>query len=167
MSGVCVDVLHRVSVFGGWCTVCGVGYGGPDEFVPVPDAGPVVSPVPYPVGPNPPAPGRNGRWELLGEVGVDSASVAVTDLLSERDVSLDAPYLSDRVGAADSRYAVPGSRWAGDYGTGVRFWAGFGDGGYRVWGWVVDYGEDSRVDERVAQVVITMIDQAELDEWRS
>jgi hypothetical protein len=103
---------------------------------------------------------------LLGEVGVDSASVAVTDLLSEGDVSLDAPYFSDRVGAVDSHYAVPGSRWAGDYGTGVRFWAGFGDGGYQVWGWIVDYSEDDEPYERVAQVVITMIDAEQLAEWR-
>lgn len=111
--------------------------------------------------PAPPADGRNGRWEKLGEVGVDSGSIGITDLM---------------LGVADSRfrtadkddsarYAAKGSQWAGDWGTGIRFWAGFGDGGYDVWGWIVDYGEDGEVDERVAQIVVTMIDDSELASW--
>lgn len=110
--------------------------------------------------PAPPAPGRNGRWEKLGEVGVDSASIGITDLLAGVNDS-------QMQGAGpDARYAVPGSKWAGDWGTGIRFWAGFGDGAYDVWGWIADYGEGGEVDERVAQVVVTMIDDADLADWR-
>lgn len=98
--------------------------------------------------PNPPAEGRNGRWEKLGEVGVDSASIAIT------------------CADPNARYAKPGSRWAGDWGTGIRFTAGFGDGGYDVWAWIADYGEDGEVDERIAQVVLTLIDDSELEAWR-
>lgn len=109
-----------------------------------------------------PAEGRNGRWVKLGEVGVDSASIAITDLL----VNTSTAALLN-VGAPDSRYATPGSEFAGDWGTGIRFWAGFGDGGYDVWGWIVDYGDESEPDERVAQVVMTLIDEQDLADWRS
>lgn len=112
--------------------------------------------------PNLPAAGKAARWEKLGQVGVDSASIGITDLLAGvKDSALQ------NVGAPESRYAVPGSEFAGDWGTGVRFWAGFGDGGYDVWGWIVDYGEGDEVDERVAQVVVTMIDHDELTQWRA
>lgn len=112
--------------------------------------------------PSKPAIGRDGRWEKLGQVGVDSASIGITDLLAGVTGSA-----LDNVGDPKSRYAVPGSEFAGDWGTGVRFWAGFGDGGYDVWGWIVDYGEGDEVDERVAQVVVTMIDEDELAAWRA
>lgn len=46
----------------------------------------------------------------------------------------------------------------------VQFMAGFGDGEYEVWGLVVDYGEGA--GERIAQVVITLIDSTALMEWR-
>lgn len=111
--------------------------------------------------PSPPAEGRDGRWLKLGSVGVDSASIGITDLLLSANGSV-----LDNVGASDSRYAVPGSKFAGDWGTGIRFSAGFGDGGYDVWGWIVDYGKNGAVDERVAQVVVTMIDVHDLAEWR-
>lgn len=93
---------------------------------------------------------------------MDSASIGITDLLAGvRDSCLQ------NVDSADNRYAAPGNGFAGDWGTGVRFWAGFGDGGYDVWAWIVDYGEGGEVDERVAQVVVTMIDADELADWRS
>jgi hypothetical protein len=112
--------------------------------------------------PNEPAAGaRNGRWVKLGHVGVDSASIGITDLLMGVKNSV-----LNNVGAAESRYAVPGSEFAGDWGTGIRFWAGFGDGGYDVWGWIVDYGDDE-VDERVAQIVVTMISADDLDDWHA
>lgn len=111
--------------------------------------------------PPPPAVGREGRWEKLGSIGVDSASIGITDLL----VGVEGSGLTN-VGATDSHYAVPGSQFAGDWGTGIRFWAGFGDGGYDVWGWIVDYGVGDEVDERVAQIVCTMIDEADLADWR-
>lgn len=101
-----------------------------------------------------------GRWEKLGEVGVDSASIGITDLLFGTTNS------HFRAGAVETRYAVPRSAWAGDWGTGIRFWAGFGDGAYDIWAWIIDTGEDGEVDERIAQVVITMIDEKELVEWR-
>jgi hypothetical protein len=113
----------------------------------------------------PPAPamGRNGRWEKIGEVGVDSATIGITDLLvGTRDSFMRTASIDP-----DARYATPGSKWAGDWGTGVRFWAGFGDGSYDVWAWIADYGEDGEVDERIAQVVVTMIDENDLAEWRS
>ena len=115
-------------------------------------------------GPAAPAVGNNGRWVLLGEVSVDSASIGITDLL----VDVNGSALTN-VGAKGSHYAVPGSEFAGDWGTGIRFWAGFGDGGYQVWGWIVDYGDSAHgeVDERVAQVVMTMIDAQDLADWRT
>lgn len=110
-----------------------------------------------------PAPGRNGRWVKLGSVGVDSASIGITDLLvGVKDSSCRT---ADKDPGA--RYAAPGSEWAGDWGTGIRFWAGFGDGSYDVWGWVVDYGQGADVDERIAQVAITMIDDEDLAAWRA
>ncbi|OBG32409.1 hypothetical protein A5671_07705 [Mycolicibacter heraklionensis] len=112
--------------------------------------------------PPPPAEGRNGRWVRLGRVGVDSASIGITDLLAGVNNSA-----VTNVGAPDSRYATSGSKFAGDWGTGIRFWAGFGDGGYDIWGWIVDYGTDDVPDERVAQVVMTLIDEQDLSEWRS
>ncbi len=113
--------------------------------------------------PNLPADGRNGRWEKLGQVGVDSASIGITDLL----IGERAHTALFRTGEPNPTYATPNSEWAGDWGTGIRFWAGFGDGGYDIWGWIVDYGEDGETDERVAQVVITLIDSEDLDHWRS
>lgn len=113
-------------------------------------------------GPNPPAVGKNGRWARLGHVGVDSASIGITDLLAGVNNSV-----LNNCGAPGSRYAVPGSEFAGDWGTGIRFWAGFGDGGYDIWGWIVDYGADGEVDERVAQVVITLIDDEDLKHWNA
>lgn len=112
--------------------------------------------------PCPPAEGRSGRWVKLGSVGVDSATIGITDLLCGAKGSLS----DNAVGAPDSRYAVPGSKFASDWGTGIRFSAGFGDGGYDVWGWIVDYGENGAVYERVAQVVITLVDVHDLAEWR-
>lgn len=112
--------------------------------------------------PSTPAPGRNGHWVKLGEVGVDSASIGITDLMlgDEADSTC-------RPNNPDARYAVKNSEWVGDWGTGVRFWAGFGDGGYDVWAWVVDYGEGDTVDERIAQVVLTLIGDEELAHWRN
>ncbi|MCX2931340.1 hypothetical protein ORI20_13735 [Mycobacterium sp. CVI_P3] len=116
------------------------------------------------VGPTPPAPGLNGRWVLLGEVGVDSASIAI------HDHQPDNPFATaPKVAPPDSQYAVPGSEWAWDAGQGIRFWAGFGDGSYKVWAWVADYRDDGAPDpdERIAQIVVTMIDEADLAEWRA
>lgn len=47
------------------------------------------------------------------------------------------------------------------YGSGVQFSAGFGDGGYDIWAWIVDYGTDES-DERIAQIVVTLIDDEDL-----
>lgn len=115
--------------------------------------------------PIPPAPprGRNGRWEKIGRVGVDSASIGITDLLVRTDDSRFCTADKD----PNARYATPGSEWAGDWGTGIRFWAGFGDGSYDVWAWIADYGEGDEVDERIAQVVVTMIEEDDLKNWRS
>jgi hypothetical protein len=103
--------------------------------------------------PNAPADGRNGRWVNLGEVGVDGAAIGISD-----------PAFVPR------EWSMPkgdGPQRSSKFGSGVQFWAGFGDGGYDVWAWVVDYGEGDEVDERIAQVVITMIDDDELAAWRA
>ncbi|MBB3752670.1 hypothetical protein FHT44_005182 [Mycolicibacterium sp. BK634] len=110
--------------------------------------------------PKTPAIGRDGRWEKLGEVGVDSATIAITDLLID---TKDWPRV--RIPKTQSHYAV--SEHAEDFGTGIRFTAGFGDGGYEIWGWIVDYGDANEPDERVAQVVITLITDDDLQDWQS
>lgn len=108
-------------------------------------------------GPRPPAPGRSGRWVRLGEVGVDSGTIGITDLLSDNNYNIGAP---------EPRYAAPQLKFTGDWGTGIRFRSGFGDGGYAVWGWVADFGAEGKVDERIAQVVITMIDDHAAADWQ-
>ena len=103
-------------------------------------------------GPSPVAQGENGRWERMGRVSVDGACIGITDpaAIAEPKVQWD-------------DYDARGERW----GSGVRFWSGFGDGSYDVWGWIADYSEpDEEPDERVAQVVITMIDDEDLTAWR-
>lgn len=100
--------------------------------------------------PAPVATGRNGRWVKLGEVGVDSATMAITD-----------------PGMAGPHDALTTEVFAARFGSGVRFWSGFGDGGYEVWGWVADYGTEDKVDERLGQVVVTMIDDHDLAQWHS
>lgn len=106
-------------------------------------------------GPSAPAQGRNGRWERLGEVSVDGATLAITD------PSGHPPQWSGLGGRELSFGRV------GQYGTGVHFMAGFGDGGYHVWAWIIDTGEDGEVDERIAQIVLTLIDADGLEQWRS
>lgn len=102
-----------------------------------------------------PAVGRNGRWVKVGEVGVDSATMAVTD-----PAFAPAKY-EGLTGGADAPFGH-----VGPYGSGVQFMAGFGDGGYDVWAWVVDYGENGEVDDRIAQVIVTMINADDLAHWR-
>lgn len=105
--------------------------------------------------PAPAAEGRNPHWVRLGEVGVDSAHMAITD------PAFAPPKYGGISGLPDGPFGH-----VGEYGSGVQFMAGFGDGGYDVWALVVDYGEDGEVDERVAQVVVTLIDERELRGWR-
>jgi hypothetical protein len=96
--------------------------------------------------------GGKGRWVKFGEVGVDSAVIAITD-----------PAFTDK----DWQGRINYDSLAGPYGhMGVQMLAGFGDGGYEVWGWIVDYGEGGETDERIAQVVITLIDEQRLAQWR-
>ena len=101
-------------------------------------------------GPIPVAAGRNGRWVNLGEVGVDSATMAITD-----------------PGMSGPQDPLTSDAFSGEYGSGVRFWSGFGDGGYAVWGWVADYGTDGEIDERLGQVVVTLIDDHDFAQWHS
>lgn len=109
-------------------------------------------------GPLTPAGGGSGRWVRLGEVGVDSGTIGITDLLSGGTDTV--------MGARDSRYAVPGLKFVGDWGTGIRLQSGFGDGGYAVWGWVANFGCEGKVDERIAQVVVTLIDDHAAADWQ-
>jgi hypothetical protein len=109
--------------------------------------------------PPPPAVGLNGQWIKLGDVSVDSAMLAITDPAfapAKYDTSQGCPEMS------------------GPYGSGIQFMAGFGDGGYDVWAWIVDYGEhddsgDGRwvPDKRIAMVVVTLIDDEDLAYWRN
>lgn len=102
------------------------------------------------IGPTTPA-GGDGRWVNLGEVSVDGARLGIADPVyvpAEKE-----PLHSDLSGP-----------WAN--GTGIQFLSGFGDGGYDVWAWVIDAGTDGEVDERIAQVVVTMIDDEDLKWWR-
>lgn len=95
-----------------------------------------------------PAMWPNGHFVKLGHVIVDSAMLAITD-----PTSVEGPH----------RGVIGTGR---PYGSGVQFMAGFGDGSYDVWGWVVDYGEHGEVDERIAQVVVTLVDEDDLTDWR-
>lgn len=103
-------------------------------------------------GPQPPAKGRNGRWEKLGTVSVDGACIAISD---------PAFLPGNHTGWKNyNTHSEP-------FGSGIQFWSGFGDGSYDIWAWIADYGEDSETDERIAQVVVTMIDAEDLEHWRS
>lgn len=104
-------------------------------------------------GPTAVSPGRNGHWVKLGEAGVDSGRLAVTDPIFTNPPLHDDPL-------------PPGSPAGSRFGLGVQFSSGFGDGGYTVWGWVADYGDGDTVDERIGQIVVTMIDAHDLAEWR-
>jgi len=101
-----------------------------------------------------PAPGRNGT----GSNSVTSASTAAR----HRHLRSGVRQQPQR----NAPPATPGRRARSPFGSGVQFWAGFGDGGYDVWAWIADYGEGDEVDERIAQVVITMIDDDDLKQWR-
>lgn len=105
-------------------------------------------------GPPPLASGRNGRWVMLGSVGVDSAALGVSD-----------PSFVIGVEGEVAMHQIPAPARSAAFGSGVQFWCGFGDGIYEVWGWVADYGTEGEVDERIAQVVVTMIDHEILRDW--
>ncbi|MDB2220676.1 hypothetical protein [Mycobacteroides abscessus] len=98
-----------------------------------------------------PAQGRNGRWVRIGGVSVDSAMAAITD-------PAFAPAKYPGIGSGHNLFSK--------YGSGVQFSAGFGDGGYDIWAWIVDYGIDES-DERIAQIVVTLIDDEDLAHWNS
>jgi hypothetical protein len=100
--------------------------------------------------PEEPAAGANGHWVKLGEVAVDGCRIGITDPSLVNNLTDDNPTYNEHVGDP--------------WGSGVAFWSGFGDGGYDVWAWVVDYGEDD--GERIAQIVVTMINDKDLKEWR-
>lgn len=104
-------------------------------------------------GPQKPAEGKNGHWVRLGEVCVDGCSVLIVDPAYAHEY--------------DRTTLVRTSELFTDFKLGVELLPGFGDGGYVVWGWVVDYGQGGEVDERVAQIVVTFIDEKDLTRWRS
>ena len=109
--------------------------------------------------PNPPAVGRKGRWVKLGQVSVDSSQIGICDPGYAKSFDFDTYWKASRGVTDDLR--------VNDWSSGIAFTAGFGDGGYDVWGWIVDYGDAGEVDERVAQVVITLIDEADAQEWNT
>ena len=116
---------------------------------------PAVSEEPTPPkGPPVPAAGNNGRWVLLGQVGVDSATLAITDPAYAEQKHLNF------VGRGRKQIA---DKW----GSGLRFTAGFGDGHYDIWAWIVDYGDPSGTDERIAQITLILIDDEDLAHWRN
>lgn len=67
-----------------------------------------------------------GRWELLGEAGVDGAHLRVAD-----------PTYTDQPNMA------------------VEFMSGFGDGGYEVWGRYIDVPPDGEYLAEVRIILIT------------
>lgn len=104
--------------------------------------------------------GRNGKWEVLGYVGVDSASIAITDPAFAPSTEAERE--------ANWQRRMSTEELASPYGNarGVQFMSGFGDGSYRVWGWVADYSkEGEREDKRIAQVVITLITPDDFTDW--
>lgn len=106
--------------------------------------------------PVPPAQGRNGRWVKLGDVSVDGATIGITD-----------PSAVGR--RIDWDWGTPpGAKQpiSQSYGSGVQFWAGFGDGNYEVWAWMVTYPTPSNPDdERVAFVAMTLVNEDDLVQW--
>lgn len=62
-------------------------------------------------GPPPVAPGRNGRWVKLGEVGVESATMAITD-----PTFANPPLRHEALRSAEHTGAK--------FGSGVQFWRG-------------------------------------------
>lgn len=103
------------------------------------------------------AQGSDERWELLGEVSVDGACLMIAD----------PGYISGHVDREDIPRGKHTAPCLG--GLGLWFWSGFGDGGYEVWGRIVNYGEAGYPipDERVAEVRIIMVTDERLAEWRS
>jgi len=107
--------------------------------------------------------GTNGRWEKLGTVGVDSATIGILDPAfgPRSEAEHEAEHQRRMSGIHDGRLAT-------GYGNaeGVQFMSGFGDGGYDVWGWVANYAKPSEpVDERIAQVVLVLITPDDLRDW--
>jgi hypothetical protein len=104
-------------------------------------------------GPEKPAEGLNGHWVRLGEVCVDGCSVLIVD-----------PAYAHHY----DRTTIPRtSELFTDFKLGVEVLPGFGDGGYVVWGWVVEYTTDGEPDERIAAISMTFIDQKDLDQWQA
>lgn len=100
----------------------------------------------------PPQPhsGVGGRWEKLGEVNVDGATIAISD----------------------AAFAPAGGRptfvdKASPWGSGIQFMPGFGDGSYEVWGWVADYGKDDEPDERIGIITLTFITAQDFKNWHA
>lgn len=112
-------------------------------------------PTPDEKPPEPCTGGRNGHWVKLGEVSVDSSQIVIVD-----------PTYIDKSARANT-YLANGIASPYNKGVGVQLMAGFGDGGYDVWAWVVDTAVDEdETDERIAQIVMTLIDEKELKNWR-
>lgn len=105
-------------------------------------------------GPQSSAQGRNPRWMRLGEVCVDACSVMIVEPQNAKDF--------DRAPGAESNRP-----FSHDFGSGVEFMPGFGDGGYAVYGLVVDYGTGGEVDQRVAEIRMVFITEEDLADWRS
>jgi hypothetical protein len=95
--------------------------------------------------PPPAAKGVNGRWVKLGDVGVDTGTVAITDPAITPD-----------------SYSPTWEPLPARYGSGVLVHSGLGDGCYEVWGWVADFGP--MVGERLAQIVVTFIGEDDEDD---
>jgi hypothetical protein len=105
-------------------------------------------------GPQKPAEGRGGHWVRLGEVCVDGCSVMVVD-----------PCYADRYDRPPG--GARNNELFHDFGPGIEFMPGFGDGGYVVWAWVVEYTTYGEPDERIAAISMTFIDQKDLDQWQA
>jgi hypothetical protein len=110
--------------------------------------------------PTPPGTGNDGRWVKIGRVSVDSSQMGICDPGYAKAFN----YNQMNDGWRDVTEDLQVRDWC----SGVSFMAGFGDGGYDVWGWVVDYGDgEGGPDKRIAQVVITLIDDDDVVQWNS
>lgn len=95
----------------------------------------------------PPSPPTGGEWVSMGTACVDSGDLAI----------IDPCYVIGRGQEIYERQSFenPYESYCDD--LGVRFFSGYGDGVYEVWGYVTD-------DKRIAQVTVCMIGEGEFSD---
>lgn len=118
----------------------------------------------------PPADNAPGRWERIGEVGVDSGQLMITDPCYIGSQWKDTQFADSDKPTGEFSYdgacrATCGDTQAGQLnyelghsGAGVVFSSGYGDGCYEVWARYID---DPDWGTRIAEVRVIMIDDDE------